>query len=116
DGGLGAALQASISEAAGPFALEHAAPAAGGCIHRCFVVEGGGRSYFVKSNEASQSDNFAAEADGLAALASAGARVPVPVCRGETDDAAFLVLEYLDLRQAGDAAALGRPPDPVPAP
>jgi fructosamine-3-kinase len=83
-------------------------PAGGGCIHRCFVIEGDGRRYFVKANERSQLDNFAAEADGLSALAAAGARVPVPVCRGETDDAAFLVLEHLELRRNGDHAALGR--------
>jgi fructosamine-3-kinase len=72
------------------------------------VIEGGGRRYFVKTNERSQRHTFAAEADGLAALASSGARVPVPVCSGETDDEAFLVLEHLDLRKDGDYAALGR--------
>jgi protein-ribulosamine 3-kinase len=103
-----AALEAAISDAAGTFRLERATPAAGGCIHRCFILSGGGSKYFAKTNDRSQLDNFAAEADGLAALAAAGARVPAPICRGKTREAAFLVLEHLDLRANGDYAALGR--------
>lgn len=72
------------------------------------MLEGGGRKYFAKVNERAQLDNFAAEADGLAALAGAGARVPSPLCRGEAGDEAFLVLEYLEMRGRGDYAALGR--------
>ena len=94
---LVAALETSISDAAGPFRLERATPAAGGCIHRSYVLEGGGRKFFSKINERSQSDSFAAEADGLAALAAAGVRVPAPLGRGETRKDAFLVLEYLEL-------------------
>src|SRR4029077_12530232 len=92
---LRAALQASVSEAAGVFRIEHVASAGGGCIHRCFILEGGGRRYFAKVNARAQLDNFAAEADGLTALAG-GARVPSPVCRGEEGGEAFLVLEYLE--------------------
>ncbi|HEY6240036.1 MAG TPA: fructosamine kinase family protein [Burkholderiales bacterium] len=103
-----AALEAAISDAAGAFRLERAAPAAGGCIHRCFILSGGGLKYFAKANDRSQLDNFAAEADSLAALAATGARVPAPVCRGETREETFLVLEHLDLRANGDYAALGR--------
>lgn len=72
------------------------------------TLEGGGRKYFAKINERAQLDNFAAEADGLAALAAAGARVPSPLCRGEAGGEAFLVLEYLEMRGNGDHAALGR--------
>ena len=71
-------------------------------------LEGDGRKYFAKVNERAQLDNFAAEADGLAALAVAGAMVPSPLCRGEAGDEAFLVLEYLEMRGNGDYAALGR--------
>ena len=72
------------------------------------MLEGGGRRYFAKINERAQLDNFDAEADGLAALAASGARVPAPLCRGEADAEAFLVLEYLEMRASGDYAALGR--------
>ena len=102
------ALQKSISDAADPFRLERTTPAAGGCIHRCLILQGGGCKYFAKINERSLLDCFAAEADGLAALAAAGARVPVPLCRGQAGEEAFLVLEHLELRGNGDYAALGR--------
>jgi fructosamine-3-kinase len=102
------ALQTSVSDAAGSFRIERTTPAAGGCIHRCFMIEGGGRKYFAKINDRSQLDSFAAEADGLSALAAAGVRVPAPLCRGQAGEEAFLVLEYLDLRGHGDHAALGR--------
>jgi len=72
------------------------------------LLEGGGRRYFAKTNARSELDNFAAEADGLAALSAAGARVPVPVCQGQAGEQAFLVLEHLELRGNGDYAALGR--------
>jgi len=105
---LVAALETTISDAAGPFRLERATPAAGGCIHRSYVLEGGGRLFFSKINERSLSDSFAAESDGLEALAAAGVRVPAPLGRGETQKDAFLVLEYLELHRNGDYSALGR--------
>src|SRR5438874_12478494 len=107
-GELLAALQTSVSDVAGSFRIERTTPVAGGCIHRCFVLEGGGRRYFAKTNDRSELDSFAAEADGLAALAAAGARVPLPLCRGEAGGEAFLILEHLELRVSGDHAALGR--------
>jgi len=66
------------------------------------LLEGGGRRYFAKTNARSELDNFAAEADGLAALSAAGARVPAPVCQGQAGEQAFLVLEHLELRGNGD--------------
>src|SRR5882762_6197851 len=103
-----AALQISVSDAAGSFRIERTTPVAGGCIHRCFILEGGDRKYFAKINDRSQLDSFAAEADGLAALSAAGARVPVPLCHGQAGEQAFLVLEHLELRGNGDYTALGR--------
>ncbi len=107
-GELLAALQTSVSDVAGSFRIERTTPVAGGCIHRCLLLEGGGRRYFAKTNARSELDNFAAEADGLAALSAAGARVPVPLCHGQAGEQAFLVLEHLELRGNGDYAALGR--------
>jgi protein-ribulosamine 3-kinase len=72
------------------------------------MLEGGGRRYFAKVNDRARLDNFAAESDGLAALAAAGARVPSPLCGGDAGNDAFLVLEYLEMRGDGDHAALGR--------
>jgi len=107
-GDLLAALQTSVSGVAGSFRIERMTPVAGGCIHRCFILEGGGRRYFAKTNDRSALDSFAAEADGLAALAAAGTRVPAPLCQGQAGEQAFLVLEHLELRGTGDYAALGR--------
>ena len=103
-----AALEAAISDAVGAFRIERVVPAAGGCIHRSYILEGRGRKFFAKTNDRSQLDNFIAEADGLTALAAAGARIPSPLCHGEAGTQAFLVLEHLDLRGSGDHAALGR--------
>jgi fructosamine-3-kinase len=103
---LRAALEAAVSNVSGAFRIERATPAAGGCIHRSYVLEGSGCKLFAKINDHSQLDHFIAEADGLVALAKAGARVPSPICNGEGGHEAFLVLEYLDLRGNGDFTAL----------
>jgi len=81
----------------------------GGCIHRAFRATDGGRSWFVKVNDASRADLFAAEADGLRALAQGPLRVPEVICCGETDEQCFLVLEWLNLGAGapGDCAKLG---------
>src|SRR2546422_11479688 len=86
-----AALQTSVSDVAGSFRIERATPVAGGCIHRCFVLEGSGRRYFAKINDRSQLDGFAAEADGLSALAAAGARAPAPLCQGQAGEHTVLL-------------------------
>src|SRR5713101_5542946 len=99
-GELLAALQTSVSGAAGSFRIERATPVAGGCIHRCFILEGGGRRYFAKTNARSALDSFTAEADGLAALVAAGARVPSPLCQGQAAEHALLVLAHLE--RSGD--------------
>ena len=104
---LAAAIEAAISAAdRRPFRIERASAAPGGCIHRAWILEGSGARYFAKTNDATHADNFTAEADGLAALAAAGVRVPSPLCSGVAGTQAFLVLEYLDLRRTGDYVAL----------
>ena len=85
-----------------------AEPVGGGCIHECFRVEIGGRELFLKSNDASHADNFAAEADGLAALRSGGTRAPAPISHGCAGTRAYLLLEFLDLGGPRDFATLGR--------
>src|SRR5713226_8909835 len=106
-GELLAALQTSVSDVAGSFRIERTTPVAGGCIHRCFIIEGGGRRYFAKTNDRSALDSFAAEADGLAALAAAGARVPAPLCREQAGEAAFLVLQHFHFHRNGDGGGVG---------
>lgn len=105
---LRAAMEGAISRVSGEFRLERATAVPGGCIHRCLVIEGGPRRFFAKVSDRARLDCFSAEADGLAALARAGARVPAPLCQGEDGRHAFLVLEHIDLRPSGDYAGLGR--------
>ena len=89
--------------------LRGAEPVGGGCIHSAWRVGDRGASWFVKVNDASRAGLFAAEADGLAALARSPLRVPRVVCRGGSRGASFLVLEWLSLRAgaARDYARLG---------
>jgi fructosamine-3-kinase len=109
---LAAALETAVSAATGiRFRIAATHHVSGGCIHTALALEGeDGRRYFAKTNDATHAENLAAEADGLAALAAAGMRVPVVVTHGVADGTAFLVLEYLALRDGapGDYHELGR--------
>ncbi len=104
-----AAISAAIGAATGePFVADALRPIGGGDINQAFSVGNGARRYFVKANCAERLPMFEAEADALRALAAThSVRVPKPVCSGTAAGQAFLVLEYLDLRDSGDAARLG---------
>lgn len=80
----------------------------GGCINETVRLRGEGQDFFVKLNDASKVDMFAAEAAGLDEIAATDTlRVPQPVCWGATEGTAYLVLEYLDLGHAGRGVVLG---------
>jgi protein-ribulosamine 3-kinase len=79
----------------------------GGYIHRCYRALRGGRPVFVKANEPRFADAFAAEADGLDALRRAGCRAPEAIAHGTAGRQAYLLLEWLELGERGDFAALG---------
>ncbi len=81
-------------------------PLGGGCINTTFRLG----DWFVKLNRGERAGMFEAEALALAELAASGTvRVPLPVCHGQLDDRAYLVLEYLPLQalSANAAEALG---------
>jgi fructosamine-3-kinase len=87
----------------------------GGCIHTALRIDGetasGPRSYFAKVNDAGAAAMFAAEADGLAALAhTRTVRGPRVIANGSNGERAWLVLEWLDLAplEGKAGAALGR--------
>jgi protein-ribulosamine 3-kinase len=88
--------------------IENEARAAGGCIHQCYEVRIAGERRFLKLNAARHADAFAAEADGLLALRSAGLRAPQPLSNGVGDGQAYLLLEFLELNRNKDFASLGR--------
>ena len=105
-----APVAAALNAFTGP--IESAVTAGGGTINLTLLLTGGdGRRWFLKLNDASRVDMFAAEAAGLEELAAANAiRVPTPLTFGTTEDQAYLLLEYLDIGHpaANAAAELGR--------
>jgi len=109
-GALLAAIGGKLGEALGRrVELRSAREVGGGCIHRAYRATGGGQSWFVKVNDASRADLFAAEADGLRALEPGPLRVPRVICRGEAGGQSFLALEWLHLSAGAprDYAKLG---------
>lgn len=109
------AVARAIGEATGErYTPTSEEPVSGGCIHTAMQLEGrtssGAPRYFAKVNEADREPMFAAEAEGLRAIAAAGAlTVPEVITHGEDGERAWLVLEWLDLvaLDAGSAAKLG---------
>lgn len=102
-----AALAAAISKATGsPFSVVRHSAMGGGCINAAWRIEGNGRCYFVKVNEARKLPMFEAEADGLNEIrASRTIRVPAPVCFGVADDQSWLVLDYLEMGSGSQSGA-----------
>lgn len=97
-----AQIDGAISRAAGrPFKTLKKKNVAGGCINSAVVLDSGQARYFVKLNGSDRAAMFEAELAGLEELAGCGSvAVPAPVCTGVAGGAAFLVLEYLDMRPA----------------
>ena len=91
------------------FHLAHAEPLSGGCINQAWRISSHeGVSYFVKLSSVQALPMLAAESAGLLALeATHSVRVPQVVTYGTAGEHGFLVLEYLDLKTAGDSALLG---------
>lgn len=104
------AIAAQIATTSGePFTLGGQHSVGGGCINSAHCIEGNGQRWFVKLNDADRLEMFAAEAAGLKELAdSATVRVPQPLCWGEAEGQAFLVLEYLDLSGSGAQETLAK--------
>lgn len=98
----------AIAEATGAsFRPKETADLGGGCINRALRMSDGERSFFVKVNEPRSMQMFEAERAGLAELATLGGpRVPMSIASGSTEEAAFLVLEFIPLsRPSGEAWA-----------
>lgn len=91
------------------FAARRATPVGGGDINDSYRLEGhDGFCYFLKLNDARHRALFVAEAAGLETIAATNTlRVPQPVAQGCFDQQCFLLLEYMELTQHGDARRLG---------
>lgn len=100
-------IAAYISETTGQlFDIQTRYGVGGGCINQTYRIEGLGRNYFVKLNQVSCENMFLAEATGLTELAQTDKiRVPLPVGVGKTDCHAYLVLEYISLRNNTSASS-----------
>ena len=96
-----------ISAATGkPFAGEQSRSVGGGCINRASSLSDGERTFFVKLNQASQVEMFAAEALALRQMYDTQTiRVPQPICWGSEGDSAYIVMEWLDLNGRGNTDA-----------
>jgi fructosamine-3-kinase len=80
------------------FTLENTRSVSGGCINQGYKLSGNGSHYFVKLNQASQVEMFAAEALGLKQMyATQTITVPKPICWGVAGKSGYIVLEWLDL-------------------
>jgi protein-ribulosamine 3-kinase len=110
---LSESIALAISRATGQaFRVDRCHSAGGGCINTTEVLLGQDQQYFVKLNSAARLHMFEAEAAGLREMETSNTiRVPTPICTGEAEGQAFLVLEFLDLSGRGGAAtdrALGK--------
>jgi len=100
--GLAAALSATLG---GHVAQAPASEVHGGCINRCWRWETAKGPVFVKQAEAGRLPMLEAERDGLVELrAAAVVRVPEPLALGTAGGAAFLVLEWIELREPTPAS------------
>jgi protein-ribulosamine 3-kinase len=107
-----AAISDWLSRSSGrQFAVTPAAEVSGGSIHRCVRWASPGGDAFVKIAPAGKLPAFAAEAEGLRALAAASAlRVPAVLAAGEIGAHALLALEWLELgvAEVNDGAVQAR--------
>jgi len=97
---LAAAVEEAIrAECGARHTIKRTSAGPSGHFGKNWISNTGDTQFFIKALSASASGRFAAEADGLAAIAATGTiRTPRVVASGTTPDTAFLVLEYLPLR------------------
>lgn len=103
-------LAQEISEATGThFSIEKHHSVGGGDINQAWQISDAHTTFFLKTNDADKADMFAAEAEGLNALAEAEAiRVPKPVCWGVINDQSYLVMESLSLGGRENSTLFGQ--------
>jgi protein-ribulosamine 3-kinase len=100
-GGVAEAVRRALEERGLGGRIERVSAVAGGCINNGARLDTDrGASFFLKWNAAAPAAMFAAEADGLRALAARGAlRVPVPITwSGDSEgdpETSWLLMEYV---------------------
>ena len=104
DDALRSAVEAALDGAAGDW--RHVGATGWGDAWSLVLADG---RCFVKIVHGARVGMLEAEADGLRAIAETETvRVPAVYAAGTVDDAAFLVLEWLELHDIDDQARLGR--------
>lgn len=104
-------ISADISSSTAiPFVLKSDVRIGGGDINEAYRLDGQcGRQFFLKLNHVSRLAMFEAEAQGLLELAKAKViRVPLPICFGETEKHAYLVMEHIVLSGASNGMLMGQ--------
>ena len=111
-GGPGSDVLEDVARVCGCRLTRDAArPVSGGDINAAFRVGSDAGDLFVKTNDASRADMFAAEADGLRALRETGTVVvPRVIGAGVVGATSWLALEWLEFTRPrpADHATLGR--------
>lgn len=107
------AIARKISEASGrSFEIKSISHLGGGCINETVKLSGiDGSAWFLKSNTSADTSVFAAEFDGLKAIAATSTIcVPKPLVFGEAEGQAWFAMELLTLgsARAGSQEQLGR--------
>ncbi len=95
-----------ISQATGEtFEIENRRGIGGGCINQGYAITGNGKTYFIKLNQATAVEMFAAEALGLQQMRDTNTiRIPKPICWGTASESSYLVLEWLEFGRGNDKA------------
>jgi fructosamine-3-kinase len=89
--------QAISQDTGQKFAIANTKSVGGGCINQGYQVSSQARTYFVKLNDASQVEMFAAEALCLQQMyATQTIIVPQPICWGTAGNSSYIVLQWLD--------------------
>ncbi len=83
-------------------------PVSGGCINTTSILTDGKQQFFIKLNTAGSLSMFEAEYHALLEIARTDTiRAPEPVCTGQHEQHAWLIMEYLPLQSQGHHAQLG---------
>lgn len=82
-----------------PFVIRETSQVGGGCINSSCRLSDGKRRVFVKTNTPENLAMFEAEVEALREMAATDTlKVPVPICTGVADGAAYVVMENLEFQ------------------
>lgn len=83
------------------FEIQNIKSISGGDINQAFLLQSENTRYFVKFNRAELVEMFAAEFSALTEIAQTKTvKVPKPITYGQTENASFLVLEFIEFKRA----------------